>query len=1022
MNLTEYAMRRTTVSWMVTILLIGGGILSFLGLGQLEDPEFTIKEAVIATAYPGATALEVEEEVTLPVENALQQLPYVDNIRSISSAGLSQVTVEMKSIYREDDLAQIWDEMRRKIRDMQASLPPGVESPVINDDFSDVYGVFMAVTGPDYEYEELADYVDLLRRELVLVDGVGKVTVGGRRTEQIALEINRSRMTALGVSAADLENLLDAQNLVSDGGRIRVGSEYIRISSTGTYDRVEELNSLMLGQANGRIIYLSDVATIRRVYADPPEHVYRFNGYPALTLGVSFADGVNVVTVGKAVEDRLAELEYQRPVGMEIGLIYNQSAQVETSVNDFLVSLAQAVGIVVVVLLLTMGLKSGILMSVVLLLTILATFIFMKMFGINLHRISLGALIIALGMLVDNAIVITEGILIGLQRGLNRVEAARAIVEQTKWPLFGATIISITAFAPIGLSPDASGEFTGSLFWVLLISLMISWLMAITLTPFFAQLMFRDGTGQAEGAEEIDPYRGVIYRLYKSVLLLSLRFRWATALLMVAALAGAIYGFRYVNQAFFPPSNLPVFLVDYWLPEGSDIRATEEDMAAIEKKLLENPDILQITTTVGRGAERFMLTYAGERSYASYGQFIIEVADFSKVAPTRQWVDNIIAETRPEAFSKSERFFVGPATKAKIEARLTGPDSAELRRIALEVEGIFHADPDAVNIRHDWRQRTKVLHPVFAEAEARRLGITKADLDAALAMNVEGIRIGMLRDGSSLLPIMLQPPVEQRSSVNQLTDIQIYSPVLDRYVDIGQVIHGIDLGWEDPLIMRRDRKRTIQVWADPDPDGPTDSFALFQRLRPQIEAIDLPPGYALSWGGEFEAQQKANKAVFEFVPLGIVVMLAITIMLFNSVKQTLVVWLTVPMSVIGMTIGLILLDQPFAFTALLGFLSLSGMLLKNGIVLVEEIKRLTEEENVGMHDAIAQAAVSRLRPVTMAAITTVLGLIPLLGDVFFAPLAVTIMFGLGFATVLTLIVVPVLFALFYRVRYHRGEI
>jgi multidrug efflux pump subunit AcrB len=1022
MNLTEYAMRRTTVSWMVTVLLIGGGILSFLGLGQLEDPEFTIKEAVIATEYPGATALEVEEEVTLPVENALQQLSYVDNIRSISSAGLSQVTVEMKSIYRKDDLAQIWDEMRRKIRDMQESLPPGVGTPVINDDFSDVYGVFMAVTGPDYDYEELADYVDLLRRELVLVDGVGKVSVGGRRTEEIALEINRSRMSALGASAADLENLLDAQNLVSDGGRIRVGSEYIRISSTGTYDRVEELNNLMLGQANGRIIYLSDVATIRRVYADPPEHIYHFNGQPALTLGVSFADGVNVVTVGKAVEDRLAELEYQRPVGMEIGLIYNQSAQVETSVNDFLVSLAQAVGIVVVVLLLTMGLKSGILMSMVLLLTILATFIFMNMFGINLHRISLGALIIALGMLVDNAIVITEGILIGLQRGLSRVEAARAIVAQTKWPLFGATIISITAFAPIGLSPDASGEFTGSLFWVLLISLMISWLMAITLTPFLAQLMFRDGTGQAEGAEEIDPYRGVIYRLYKGVLLLSLRFRWATALLMVAALAGAIYGFRFVNQAFFPPSNLPVFLVDYWLPEGSDIRATEEGMAEIEKKLLENPDILQVTTTVGRGAERFVLTYASERSYASYGQFIIEVEDFSKVAPTWQWVDAIIAETRPEAFSKSELFFIGPATKAKIEARLTGPDSAELRRIAAEVEAIFHADPDAVNIRHDWRQRTKVLRPVFAEAEARRLGITKADLDAALAMNVEGIRIGMLRDGSSLLPIMLQPPAEQRSSVSQLTDIQIYSPVLDRYVDIGQVIHGIDLGWEDPLIMRRDRKRTIQVWADPDPDGPTDSFALFERLRPQIEAIDLPPGYALSWGGEFEAQQKANKAVFEFVPLGIVVMLAITIMLFNSVKQTLVVWLTVPMSVIGMTIGLILLDQPFAFTALLGFLSLSGMLLKNGIVLVEEIKRLTEEENAGMHDAITGAAVSRLRPVTMAAITTVLGLIPLLGDVFFAPLAVTIMFGLGFATVLTLIVVPVLFALFYRVRYHRGDI
>lgn len=1023
MNLTEYAIQRKVVSWMVTILLIGGGILSFLGLGRLEDPEFTIKEAIISTAYPGASAQEVEEEVTLPIENVIQQLPYVDNLRSISASGLSQVTVEMKRTYRKDDLAQIWDEMRRKIRDMQGSLPQGVQEPNINDDFSDVYGVFMAVTGDGYSYEELADYVDYLRRELVLVEGVGKVSVGGRRAEQIVLEVNRAKLSSLNMSLSNLQNLLKNQNLVSNAGRIQAGSEYIRLSSTGTYDTVSGLKNLMIGQANGQIIYLSDVANVKRTYQDPPKQTYRFNGHEALTLGVSFSSGVNVVKVGEALQERLSELEYARPIGMEIDIIYDQPGQVDKSVSGFVVSLAQAIGIVVVVLLIAMGMRSGILMSLILLLTILATFIGMKIFSIDLHRISLGALVIALGMLVDNAIVITEGILIGLKRGLSRLEASKRIISQTLWPLLGATVISVTAFAPIGLSPDASGEFTGSLFWVLFISLMISWVMAITLTPFFANIMFKENTSGFDDAKEnIDPYKGIFYQVYKSILIQALRFRLVSITLLFGAMASAIYGFGFVSQAFFPPSNLPVITVDYWLPEGSDIRVTTTDMADIEKFILERQEIKKVTTTVGQGAMRFLLTYAGERSYASFGQFIIEVKEGENVAEIRTWVDNLIREKAPQAFSKSNRIFIGPATKAKIEARLSGPDAKVLREIAGQIQDIFRNDPDAINIRHDWRERTKVLRPKFAEAEARRLGITKTDLDNGLAMNVTGVPVGLLRDGSTMLPILLRQPLQERSDVGQLGNVQIYSPALKQYVNIDQVVHTIGLEWEDPLIMRRDRKRTVQVWADPDPQSDTNSFALFQRLQPPIEALELPTGYELTWGGEFESQQKAKKAVFEFVPLGVLVMIAITVLLFNSVKQTAVVWFTVPLSIIGVTVGLLLFNQPFSFTALLGFLSLSGMVLKNGIVLVEEIKRLNDEENLGWHDAVTQAAVSRLRPVVMAAITTVLGLIPLLSDVFFAPLAVTVMFGLGFATVLTLIVVPVLFALFYGIRYHRGEL
>lgn len=1017
MVLTEYAVRRKVISWMVILLILGGGVVSFLGLGQLEDPEFTIKEAVIATAYPGASPQEVEEEVTLPIENVIQQLPYVENVRSISSAGLSQVTVEMKNIYRKDDLAQIWDEMRRKIRDMEGRLPPGVQDPMINDDFSDVYGVFLAVTGDGYSLDELVDYTDFLKRELVLVDGVGKVAVGGERQEQVALEISRNKLASLSLSYDQLQGIMQNQNMVSDGGHVKVGSEYIRITASGTKDSIQGLKNLVLGRANGNIIYLSDVADVRKIYQDPPTHSYRFNGQEALTLGVSFTTGVNVVDVGHRLRDRLAELEYARPIGMEIHTIYDQPSQVDKSVSDFLISLAEAIAIVVVVLLVAMGLRSGVLMSFVLLLTILATFMGMKIAGIDLHRVSLGALIIALGMLVDNAIVITEGILIGLKRGLSKLEASKSIVNQTVWPLLGATVISVTAFAPIGLSPDDSGEFTGSLFWVLLLSLMISWVLAITITPFLADLMFKENAkaGRQEETEE-DPYKGVFYQVYKGLLLTVLRWRWVAVIGLCLSLGGAIYGFKFVSQAFFPSSNLPMITVDYWLPEGSDIRETTKSMAKIEEKMLEDENVVKVTSTIGAGAMRFMLIYAAERNYASYGQFIVEVKEASQLPAVQKRIRTLIAEITPEAFAKSKRFDVGPASKAKIEARLSGPDPVVLRHLAQQVLDIYRNDPDAINIRHDWRERTKVLRPQFAEAQARRLGVTKTDLDQAFALNTTGVQVGLLREGSTLMPIVMRPPADERGTLENLSNIQVYSPSLNKAINIDQVIDRMDLQWEDPLIMRRDRKRTIQVWSDPDPNGQSSSFDLFERLRPQVEAIDLPAGYELEWGGEYEAQRDANEAVFKYVPLGLLVMIAITVLLFNSVRETIVVWLTVPLSVVGMTVGLILLNQPFSFTALLGFLSLSGMVLKNGIVLVEEIKRLNAEEGLEWSNAIVDAAISRLRPVVMAAITTVLGLIPLLTDVFFAPLAVTIMFGLGFATILTLLAVPVFFSLFFRVR------
>jgi multidrug efflux pump subunit AcrB len=1017
-KLTEYTLKNKTVSWMVVLLLIIGGVISFSQLGRLEDPAFTIKQAMIVTQYPGASAQEVEEEVTLPLENAIQQLPYVYKVRSVSSAGMSQIDVEMKSIYRKQALAQIWDEMRRKIRDLEGDLPPGVQSPMINDDFADVYGVFLALTGDGYAYEDLADYGDLLKRELVMVKGVNKVIVSGRRHEMISIEVNRAKAATSGYTTRDIQHLLGGQSMVTSAGNIQLGSEYLRISTVtaGAQDPATELGNLLMGSRNGKLVYLGDIADIQETYYEPTDHLYRFNGKPALAIGVSFSDGVNVTKIGKSINERLQELEYARPHGMELSAIYDQPAQVEASVDSFLIGLAQAVAIVIVVLMFTMGWKPGILMSGVLLLTILGTFIVMNMVGIELQRISLGALIIALGMLVDNAIVITEGMMISMQRGMKRKEAAVRIVGHAWAPLLGATMIAITAFAPIGLSPDASGEFTGSLFWVLFISLFLSWVLAVTLTPFFGYLMFKEQPTQ-DGGEQVDPYKGIIYQAYRGLLHTTLRFRWTTMLFMVAALYSAILAFGQVKQAFFPESTLPAFTVNYWLPQGTDIRATTEEIEALQARVMELPEVQQVTATIGRGAERFMLTYAPEFSYSGYGQLLVATHNYEDVAKALVKTQELVAEEFPHAFVKFERFALGPAAGAKIEARFSGPDPDVLRNLSDQTLAILHAQPKAINVRQDWRERTKVVQPIIDESEARRLGISQADIDGAIAQNVSGTQVGLYRNGSTMLPIVVRPPVHERTGVQQLDEVQVFSPVSGSYIPLDQLVTSIDLGWEDPIIKRADRRRTLTVFADPNLNS--NAFELHALIRADIEAIELPQGYNLEWGGEYEAQNMANEAVFEFLPLGLLLMVIINVVMFRSAKQTLVIWLTVPLAIIGVGYGLMIMGQPFSFTALLAVLSLIGMQIKNGIVLVEEIKRLKEEEGHEWLESISQASISRLRPVTMAAITTILGVIPLLPDAFFAPMAVTIMFGLGFATILTLIVVPVLFALFYHVRYTR---
>ncbi|HHF3086582.1 efflux RND transporter permease subunit VmeI [Vibrio alginolyticus] len=1014
-GIAAYFIRNRVISWMVALIFLIGGIAAFFGLGRLEDPAFTIKDAMVVTSYPGATPQQVEEEVTYPIEKAIQQLTYVDEVNSISSRGLSQITVTMKNNYGPDDLPQIWDELRRKVNDLKGTLPPGVNEPQVIDDFGDVYGILLAVTGDGYSYKELLDYVDYLRRELELVDGVSKVSVSGQQQEQVFIEVSMKKLSSIGLAPDTVFNLLSTQNVVSDAGAIRIGDEYIRIQPTGEFQSVEELGDLLITESGAQgLIFLKDVAEIKRGYVEVPSNVINFNGSLALNVGVSFAEGVNVVEVGKAFDHRLAELKYQQPVGIEISEIYSQPKEVDKSVSGFVVSLAQAVGIVIIVLLFFMGLRSGLLIGLILLLTVLGTFIFMKYLAIDLQRISLGALVIALGMLVDNAIVVVEGILIGTQKGRTRLQAATDIVTQTKWPLLGATVIAVTAFAPIGLSEDSTGEYCGTLFTVLLISLMLSWFTAISLTPFFADIFFKgQKIKQGEGVEN-DPYNGVIFVIYKKFLQFCMRRAWFTVVVLIAGLAASVYGFTFVKQAFFPSSTTPIFQLDVWMPEGTDIRATNTTLKELESWLAKQEHVDHITTTAGKGLQRFMLTYAPEKSYAAYGEITTRMENYEALKPLMAKFREYLKANYPEINYKLKQIELGPGGGAKIEARIIGSDPTVLRTIAAQVKDIMYADPQATNIRHDWRERTQVLEPQFNESQARRYGITKSDVDDFLSMSFSGMTIGLYRDGTTLMPIVARLPEDERIDIRNIEGMKIWSPAQSEFIPLQQVTMGYDMRWEDPIIVRKNRKRMLTVMADPDILGEETASTLQKRLQPQIEAIQMPPGYSLEWGGEYESSGDAQESLFTTMPMGYLFMFLITVFLFNSIKEPLIVWLTVPLALIGVTTGLLALNTPFGFMALLGFLSLSGMVLKNGIVLLDQIE-IEMKSGKEAYDAVVDAAVSRVRPVCMAAITTILGMIPLLPDIFFKPMAVTIMFGLGFATVLTLIVVPVLYRLFHKV-------
>lgn len=1013
MNTAEATIRYKTFSLVIVVVLIIGGVLSYEQLGRLEDPEFTIKDAQVITFYPGATPKEVEEEVTEKIEREIQKLGQLKRIESLSQTGKSTITVKIKDKYNKQNLPQVWDELRRKVADIQSQLPPGAKSSIVYDDYGDVYGILLSLHGDGYSYKELNDYAEFLQRELLQVKDVSKIEIAGNQQEQIFVEISREKMSQLGISMETIFQAIENQNLVQPSGDVRVDNSYIQIKPSGALDSINDIKNISIKRAaNDKIIYLKDIATVTRGYITPPTTHMRYNGKKSLALGISTLSGGNVVKMGEAIEAKIAQLMPEIPAGLELDYIYYQGEIVKRSVDGFVINLAEALLIVIVVLMVFMGLRSGVLIGLVLLLTVAGTLIIMNIIGVSLERISLGALIIALGMLVDNAIVVTEGMIIRIQKGEDKLKSAGAVVKQTMWPLLAATAIAVLAFAAIGLSSDSTGEFLRSLFLVMLISLGLSWIIAITLTPLFCVMLLEPG----EKTDD-DPYKGFIFVIYKSLLLTAIRFRWLTVMTVMIALAGAIYAFNQLEDSFFPDSTSEYFMVHLWLPEGNDIRDTSKQAAKLEKYIQKQEAVTGVTSFVGGGAPRFMLVYSPEKTYSSYAFFLVKTNDYTKIEGLMKKVEAHMYDNIMGVNPRLEKVRLGPGGGFPWEVRISGRDPDVLRDLSSKVKAMLHKDGGAKGIRDNWRERVKKIVPEYADQQARRIGITRKDIANALNLNYSGTQAGLYREKDKLIPIISRAKEKNRDNITDIDEVLVWSPFTSVMFSLRQVIKDTVTESKDANIQRWNKQRTLTVQAEPSVGN---TSVLFNRMRPQVEAMKLPIGYRIEWDGEYEDSTDAQAGLSKNLPVTFLIMVLITIALFNALRQPLIIWLTVPLSIIGVAIGLTVFNLSFGFMALLGFLSLSGMLIKNAIVLIDEIDSQIADGK-SQFEGIVDASVSRLRPVTMAAITTILGMMPLLFDVFFVQMAVTIMFGLAFATILTLIVVPVFYVILFRVKYEKVD-
>ena len=1041
MNITEYALNnRALIKFFIAVLVVGG-MFAFVSMSKLEDPELKVKQAMVVTVYPGASAHKVELEVTDVLEKSIRSMGEVDNIQSKSMADVSQITVELSSTVKPDELEQKWDMLRRKVANAQAELPSGAVASVVMDDFGDVYGMFYAMTTDGIADEELLDYAWLVKRELQDIEGVRRVEIYGDRKPCINIEIIQDRMANMGVHPLEVLSTLNAQNQTVYPGYFNSGDERIRVKISDNYQTIEDIRNLIIQGLEQDQLRLGDIATVTRGYREPSRNEMRYDGSRALGISLSMEKGGNIVDLGKVVDKELDQLKARMPVGIDFHKVFFQPDQVSHSIRVFMVNLIESVLIVIVVLMLTMGLRSGMIIGTGLVIIVLGSFVVLYLFDGTLQRVSLGALIIAMGMLVDNAIVIIDGIQVDLERGVAKPGALVNIAKKTAWPLLGATLIAILAFLPIFLSPDTTGEYVRDLFIVLAVSLLLSWILALTQIPLHADRVLK-----VKERPSGELYDSRVYRVFRHFLRYMLWHKKLALAVTLVLLGVSVYLFRYIPQGFFPDLSYKQLYVEFQMPEGTRMERVKSDLGEIERYLLQYPGVEHVTTSFGGTPSRYNLVRSIAEPSMGYGELIVDFETPEKLKVSIPELQEYLTENYPDAYVRIKRYNL-MYEKFPVELMFTGPDPAVLKELTAKAENIMRETPAAMLVRRDWDPMVPVLSVEYDQPIARTVGLSRTDIGMSMLSATDGLPVGAYYEGTHALPLYLKSVDHRRENVGMLNNIPVWSmlpsvsglngDVLKGLltgtvksedllqdaigsIPLSQATRGIDVCWEDPVVRRYNGQRAMKaqcnnVW------GAT-AEEVRQAIMPAIDTITLPEGYAYKWLGEYRASSQSTKYLFGSLPWAIVMMIAILIMLFRDFRKPAIIFLCLPLAMIGIVLGMLLTGKDFGFVAIVGALGLIGMMIKNGVVLLDEIT-LQIGSGKEPEAALLDSSSSRFRPVMMAALTTILGMIPLLSDDLFGAMAVTIMFGLLVGTVITLVFIPVLYALFFGMkRQMDGEI
>lgn len=1003
MNLAEFAIKQRVFVLFFSVLCVIVGLISYFELGKLEDPAFTVKSAVVVTLYPGASAQEVEQQVTDKIETKLQEMGSMWKLRSLSRPGSSMIFIDLKESTRSDDLPQEWDLLRRKMNDVKLSLPATAQLSIVQDEFSEVYGMLFSVHGKDADPEALRQYAKELQRRLKTIEGIKKIELHGVQQQAIYVDLPDERLAQYGISSAQVINQLASQNLTYDSGSFPVGAERIRINQSSAFKSIQDIKDLTIkggaGNYSTGLIRLGDIAEISLGYQTPATSMSRFNGMPGVTLAVSPVNGINVVSLGEELIQTIEDYERTLPVGIEIGTIAFQPDEVNASIADFVTNLLESVLIVFAVLLIFMGFKSATIVGSSLIFTILLTLIYMYIAGVDLQRVSLGTFVLALGMLVDNAIVITDLIIVKLNKGIERTQAAIDAVKETSKPLLAATVIAIMGATPVLFSKTDAGEFSSSVFLIICSSLLFSWLVAVTLTPLLCWLWCKPSKSKQQAEQKVSRYQMLIKW---TVMNPRKAIGSVIPLLLITAMA-----VPYVAINFIPSSDRPLVFLDYWLPNGAKIEQTSADMKKIEGWLLQQAEVSSVSSYVGASAPRFSVTVEPEPYDSSYGQIVINVKDYEGISELSQRGDLWLAQTFPNAEPRFRSLKLATKDKFSVEARFTGSDPKVLQGLSEQAQTIMKQHPNAKYVRDDWRQPSKVITPLINQEKARLAGVNRTDISLAIKRAAEGVPLGTLNQGDQLIPINFRSP---HSDLSHLETLTVRSLLGIHSVPLGQVVDGFELQSEQSVIWRRDRVPTITAQADVFGATPAQ---VRNQIKDQIEAIPLPAGYSFEWGGEYYDENRAINDTLNQLPKALLMMVIIMVAMFNGFRQPAIILITLPLATIGVIWTLLLLDKPFGFMALIGAITLMGMIVKNGIVLMDQIE-LERAKNRPIHEAVTVATVNRTMAISMGALTTALGMIPLLSDRLFDQMAATIIGGLAAATVLSLFIMPAFYCLFYR--------